>query len=145
MSAAVLSADAGVCDMKRRILLVDDDANVRAMLALLLDEIGCDVTQAADGPEALRTAEMRPWDLLVTDLNLGSAIDGEDVAREMSATRPQLPVLYVSSDCSGFRGEVGPHQRMLQKPVGARRFADTVNELLDAADNNVSNDIYSQR
>ena len=103
---------------------------MRKVFAILLTDLGCEVTQAADAADAMHRFASAPWDLLVTDLNLGSSIDGEEVARKMTRRIPRLPVLYVSSDCSAFKGEVGPNQRLLQKPIAASQFAEAVEELL---------------
>jgi len=120
--------------MRRRVLLVEDNPHVRAMFAMMLSELGCDVEEAADGLEAIHRCASPAWDLLVTDLNLGSLIDGEEVARQLTARFPGLPVLYVSGDCSAFKGGTGPKQRFLQKPIAAGQFADAVCSLLEARD-----------
>lgn len=78
-----------------RILVVDDDDNVRHLVAAYLEREGYDIAQAADGNEAVREAERTPPDLVVLDLMLPGA-SGLQVARRLSATG-DLPILMLTA------------------------------------------------
>ena len=66
------------------ILVVDDDANLRHLVAAYLKKEGYRVTEAADGPAALQAAGAGHPDLVVLDLML-PGLSGLEVARRLSA------------------------------------------------------------
>jgi CheY-like chemotaxis protein len=68
----------------RRILLVEDNADAREALALLLESWGHRVEQAADGPAGLELARADPPDVALIDVGL-PGIDGYTLAREIRA------------------------------------------------------------
>jgi DNA-binding response OmpR family regulator len=67
---------------QRRILIVDDEANIREVLARYLRQAGFATMEAADGLEALRLAHATPPDLMILDLML-PGMDGLDVCRAL--------------------------------------------------------------
>jgi CheY-like chemotaxis protein len=102
----------------REILLVDDDASVRDVVRLMLEEDGYDVTVAADGVEALELARGRRFDLLVTDTVMPS-MDGFELAAELGRTTPELRVLFTSGYAAIARDAaagLGPRAGFLGKP-----------------------------
>lgn len=80
---------------QRRILVVDDEANIRDVLAHYLEAANYSVTQAADGPEALQMMERRPADLVILDLML-PGLDGIEVCKQIRATSP-TPILLLTA------------------------------------------------
>ncbi|MEW6213252.1 MAG: ATP-binding protein [Acidobacteriota bacterium] len=80
-----------------RILLVDDDERVREALAALLEISGYEVTQAADGREALDTleADASGYHLMITDLAMPD-MDGVTLARSSLMVSPSLKVLLMT-------------------------------------------------
>jgi CheY-like chemotaxis protein len=87
-----------------RVLVVDDDAEVRAMVADLVRAEGHSVTDVGSGAEAmalLRTKE--PIDFLLTDLRM-PGMDGWQVVHLAAALRPQLR-LGVMSGTPGFNAQ----------------------------------------
>ena len=77
-------------------LIVDDERNIRATLAMCLEGIGCAVTAVASGDAALAAVEREPFDLCFLDLKLGDA-DGMDVLPKLLAARPQLAVVVITA------------------------------------------------
>ena len=78
------------------VVVVDDDADVRAMLAALLTHAGFHVRSAANGGEALDLIRDRPPDVLVTDLQM-PGVDGLDLitrARDLEQGASLAAVLY---------------------------------------------------
>ena len=55
---------------RRRILVVDDDREIRGVTRLVLEEEGYAVEEAADGEQAIRTALAQPFDLILLDVNM---------------------------------------------------------------------------
>lgn len=78
-----------------RILVVEDDDNVRRLVAAYLEGEGYEVTQAVDGTSGLADAEGSRPDLLILDLML-PGIDGLEVARRVKAVR-DVPILMLTS------------------------------------------------
>ena len=81
--------------VKQRILVVDDDAKVRALLGEMLTEQGYDVVAAADGTEALERLAETDLSLVLLDFQLPD-FDGLKVLGEVKKRRPALPVVMVS-------------------------------------------------
>ena len=78
-----------------RILVVDDDSMMRFNIAAYLEDSGYDVSEAADGPDAIMALRDQPPDLVLCDLRM-PRMDGLDVMRELHDGYPGLPVIAVS-------------------------------------------------
>jgi DNA-binding response OmpR family regulator len=80
-----------------KLLLVEDEAVLRRLIAEFLRGEGFEVIEAADGPQgASLYAGHGPFDLVLLDLNL-PLLSGVDVCRRIKAIRPQQPVLICSA------------------------------------------------
>lgn len=77
------------------ILVVDDDENLRRLVAAYLEREGFDVAEAPDGETALRLIEERPPDLILLDVMLPGT-DGHEVCRRV-ARRHDVPVLMLTA------------------------------------------------
>jgi two-component system, cell cycle sensor histidine kinase and response regulator CckA len=104
----------------RTVLLVDDDNVVVASLQHALSQAGFHVLVAADGREALLRHEhsREAIDLLITDLQM-PYMSGQDLARHLLATRPGLPIIFISGDpdAQPFPTDADfPNHVFLQKP-----------------------------
>jgi signal transduction histidine kinase len=120
------------------VLLVEDEALVRSMLAAALRGAGHRVLEAEDAGAALRqlAAESPPPDLLVTDLSMPGRT-GADLIRDARRLHPGLPAVlmtgYVGATASQTLGDVGQGPfALLHKPVDLDRFAEIVMGLLGA-------------
>lgn len=80
---------------RTRILVVDDDAQVRALLRNVLEMEGYGVSEAASGEQMFSLLEKEPVDLITLDLNLAGE-DGLALAREVRAKR-DVPIIIVSA------------------------------------------------
>ncbi len=109
-----------------RILLVEDEANVRRLMASVLRYAGYSVVEMANAEEALcLTAHAAgPFDLLVTDVVL-PGVSGPELVSKLRGDSPDLAVLYVSGYSRG-RTDVG----YLEKPFGPTALLDAVGERL---------------
>jgi DNA-binding NarL/FixJ family response regulator len=81
----------------KRILIVDDHEVLREGVKRIFDKQASAVTfgEASSGPEALRLAREKDWDIVVLDLSLGGR-NGLEVLKELKQIRPRLPVLILS-------------------------------------------------
>ncbi len=80
-----------------RLLLVEDDDELRAVMAEALVADGHDVVQAADGSHALDALAGQAFDLLLLDLGLGSGPDGIEVCRRLRGAGADLHVLVLTA------------------------------------------------
>src|SRR5690606_29515391 len=92
-----------------RILVVDDDADARESLGLLLELDGYEVAYAGDGAEAIRREEAFAPALGLPD------IDGEDVARRMRERGTSARIVALSGAPGG--GDAGPFDARVSKPA----------------------------
>lgn len=85
----------------RRVLLVDDSAEVRLLLQVLLELDGFEVTAAEDGPSGLAAAATECPDVVLLDVQL-PGLDGPDVLRALRAdpATADLPVVFLTAAAS---------------------------------------------
>ncbi len=82
--------------MLPRVLVIEDDADLRRLLRRGLEEEGFDVIQASLGRDAVALAEANPPDLLVVDIGLPDA-DGRDVTQAIRSRGVESPVLFLTA------------------------------------------------
>ena len=84
---------------RHRILVVDDEDNLRDVLVEVLKRDGHEVDSAMDGAEGLRRAEARRYDLLITDLRM-PGLEGPDLYRAVRQRYADDPprVIFMSAN-----------------------------------------------
>ncbi|HEX4698713.1 MAG TPA: response regulator transcription factor [Actinomycetes bacterium] len=82
--------------MTGRVLVVEDDHELRGVVAKGLRRAGFEVTTASDGASALRTAEGTSFDAVVLDIGLPDA-DGRDVCQALRAAGTTAPVVFLTA------------------------------------------------
>jgi DNA-binding response OmpR family regulator len=114
-----------------RILIVEDDLDLRHLFRLALTVEGFAVTEASDGLSALRAIEEDRPDLLILDLGLPT-ISGVWVQQELAAhpRTESLPILVVTGSTADVR--TSRHVRVLRKPVAPDRLVAEVRLCLQA-------------
>ena len=91
-----------------RILLVDDDASVRASAAGMLAALGHEVTEAEGGAQAMDTIRAgAPFDLLIADVAM-PGMTGQELASEVQRARAGMPVLLISGFVAAHQAQVWP-------------------------------------
>ncbi len=112
------------------VLIVEDEAAVRALGARILESLGYRVLSAADGAAALAIARSEPRiDVLLTDVVLSGPMNGREVATELVRQRPNLRVLYVSgysADVLSHAAAVETTAQVITKPYDRRQLARAV-------------------
>ncbi len=78
------------------VLIVDDEVNIRRVLAAMLKREGYEVTTAADGEQALGVLHRTPVHVVVTDLVM-PRLGGMDLLRRVSADFPDVPVIVITA------------------------------------------------
>ena len=79
------------------ILVVDDDAPLRDMLARSFTREGHTVTAVGDGQAALEATAAAPFDIILLDVALGPGLAGHDVARELRNRRNVVPIIMLTA------------------------------------------------
>jgi nitrogen regulation protein NR(I) len=82
--------------MSARILIVDDERNLRRVLAAHLKREGWDVEEAADGAEALNRLAQGAWSLVITDLKMPN-LDGLGLLERAATRYPDLPIVLITA------------------------------------------------
>src|SRR5439155_13532011 len=123
----------GAADEGRYLLVVDDNEEVRDLLALVLEEEGYSVRAVAGGDEALRLVRARRPELITLDLSLPGK-DGWAVLRELQSdpSTVTIPVLIISAFTrhleETLRGQVA---RVIPKPFYLNQIIAEVKATLD--------------
>ncbi len=86
----------GADDGKPRVLVIDDDVGMCAMLELRLTRHGFAVTTLASPAEAIALVEQREIEVVVTDINM-AGMNGLDLCKRLIETRPNLPVILITA------------------------------------------------
>lgn len=122
-----------------RVLLVEDDAEVRSIVNTFLLGLACVVEQAASAEQALllltpALGEPPQFDLLLSDIALGPGMRGTELASRAQASRPEMAVLLMS----GYSSELleadrdsPPGWELLRKPYGREELAAAMARLLN--------------
>jgi Response regulator containing CheY-like receiver, AAA-type ATPase, and DNA-binding domains len=82
--------------MKSRILIVDDEASIRALLGQHLQQEGHEVTLAADGSAGLEALGKAEFDLVLTDVRM-PGMSGLELLAEIVRTHPGVGVLMLTA------------------------------------------------
>jgi DNA-binding response OmpR family regulator len=119
-----------------RILIIDDDDQVRKMLRLTLNAAGFDVVEAQDGNVAMKFFRQDSLvDLVITDLIMPDK-EGIETIIELRRDFPQVPIIAISGG-----GRIDPDDYLilakklgakitLEKPFSRKDIIDAVNELI---------------
>jgi PAS domain S-box-containing protein len=102
-----------------RVLLVEDDEDVRLAMVEVLQRLECEVFVAASKPAALRALDAHDIDLVLSDVGLSLEGDGLALRADVERTRPGVPVVMMSglpADLLAQRYHVPPQVEILRKP-----------------------------
>jgi CheY-like chemotaxis protein len=121
---------------RRRVLVVDDEADIRTLVVRVLRDKGYEVLEAAQGAEALRMVQAQLPDLLVLDAMLPE-IHGFDVCRRIKSSPryKHIPVIMISAIYRGWRFAADLKKsygvdHFLEKPFKIADLIDRVTQLL---------------
>jgi two-component system, cell cycle sensor histidine kinase and response regulator CckA len=135
---AAPASGATVMGGRETILVVEDEVSLRRLVARILENLGYRALAAGTGAEALETlaASGGSVDLLLTDVVLPGAMQGNDVAEALLSSRPDLPVLYMSGYARKaivHAGRLDEGINLLEKPFTPEALATMVRAVLDRA------------
>ena len=122
--------------VRAHILVADDEAGIRMLVARTLQRAGYDVSSVVHGGEALALLERQHVDLLITDLVMPEK-EGIGTIMSLRRTHPDLPIIAMSGgnprgpgDFLGIAGMLGA-RRTLRKPFDCDTLLTAVRELLE--------------
>lgn len=122
---------------KKTILTIDDDADIRAALRVVLQAEGFTVGEASNGEEGLKVAQEIQPDAVLVDLMMEKVDSGQRVARELRDSGYERPIYLLSSAGDTVRYNVDARalglSGIFQKPIDPKRLADTLKVKLDQA------------
>jgi CheY-like chemotaxis protein len=78
-----------------RILIIDDEPQIRSMLRLMLERVGYEVAEAPDGIEGIRRYRENPADLIITDLIMPNK-DGIGMIIDLKKEFPKVKIIAMS-------------------------------------------------
>jgi CheY-like chemotaxis protein len=119
---------------RRTILVVDDEALIRALAVETLRDAGYTVLEAATGNDAVVIFEQHPEiDVVFTDIVM-PGIDGFMLADMAKVIRPAVRILYATGFAQRTRDHLGVvHGRILRKPYHQAELADAIAATLAAS------------
>ena len=114
------------------VLLVEDEAEVRALIREELESRGLPVRAVDTDVAAYAALEAQPggFDLLIADINLGAGTTGFDVARRARRLNPALKVIYITGQAAQIERFGVQGGEMFPKPFSPRELADRALALL---------------
>jgi CheY-like chemotaxis protein len=120
--------------MSSRILVVDDEPDVRAFITAVLKKRGYETLTAGDGREAFAIVESERPDLIILDLAMPNQ-SGTDLFRKLSKDSglSSIPVIVVSG-LAGRHLAVRTPFAVFDKPIDPDEFGETVDRALGAAE-----------
>jgi DNA-binding response OmpR family regulator len=116
-----------------RILLVEDDARLRNLVARLMRVFGFrDIAQANNGEEALEQLADKPVDLILTDMNM-PGMDGIAMVRQLRRQGDRTPVIMLTGEDDAktqARAKRVGVTHYVHKPIDADELSDTIQQTL---------------
>jgi two-component system nitrogen regulation response regulator NtrX len=119
--------------MKSRILVVDDEAEIRRSVRMILEYEGYDVLEASSGPEGVALAEREAPDLVFLDIKM-PGMDGLDALQRIKASNETLPVVIISGHgtvSTAVEATKAGAFDFIEKPLASERVLVTIRNALD--------------
>ena len=120
---------------RKRVLVVDDDAEMRGAVARILSEAGYVVEQAVDGDAAVQAQRARPADVVITDVFMPTR-DGLETIQYFHAQYPAVPIIAMTGGSPTGKideylqvARVAGARATLRKPFAAQALLDSVSAL----------------
>lgn len=117
-----------------KILAVDDSSSMRQMVTFTLKSAGHQVTEAADGQEALNKAKSQQFDLIITDVNM-PIMDGITFIKNLRGEvnykfTPMLMLTTESAADKKAQGKAAGATGWIVKPFNPDQLLNTINRVL---------------
>ncbi|MDA0747086.1 MAG: response regulator [bacterium] len=111
-----------------RVLVIDDEDNVRTPLRTILEMSGHEVDEAGNGLDGLEKFSACPADLVITDLNM-PRLNGEAFILRLRTDFPGVKIIVMTADREAISQTLGA-DAAVEKPFRLNEVLETVNRLL---------------
>jgi CheY-like chemotaxis protein len=119
-----------------RILVIDDDRDIREILVEMLTDAGYEAAEASSGREGIRLYRQAPFDLVITDLVMPEK-DGLEVVMELRRDFPKVKIITLSGNPYGSSSlktsKALGAARTLGKPFTEAQLLTAVREVLESS------------
>ena len=115
-------------DSKRRILLVDDEADIREVFKEEFLSIGWEVYEASNGLEAIELFNKTPMDVILSDVRMPKST-GIDLLTKIRAIHPTVPMVFLVSgftDLTAEQAKKSGANRLFNKPFNLSEIMDII-------------------
>ncbi len=119
--------------MKSRILVIDDEAEIRRSVRMILEYEGYEVLEASSGPDGVTMAERESPDLVFLDIKM-PGMDGLDALQRIKASNETLPVVIISGHgtvSTAVEATKAGAFDFIEKPLASERVLVTIRNALD--------------
>ncbi len=118
--------------MKKRILLVDDDAELRSCTSMILQGSGYAVSEAGSGNEGLEILRNEHIDLVISDFQMTNG-DGATLFRGIMKLPHRTPLIFFTSEEPSYVREKSGDAKLtvLVKPQGVTELREAIRALLN--------------
>ncbi len=119
--------------MKSRILVIDDEAEIRRSVRMILEYEGYEVLEASSGPDGVTMAERESPDLVFLDVKM-PGMDGLDALQRIKAANETLPVVIISGHgtvSTAVEATKAGAFDFIEKPLASERVLLTIRNALD--------------
>jgi PAS domain S-box-containing protein len=117
------------------VLVVDDEPTIRMLAMEVLEELGYEAIEAADGASGLGVLQSNARvDLLITDVGLPGGMSGRQMADLARVNRPDLKVLFITGYAENSvvgNGHLEPGMHVMTKPFALDALASRIKELIE--------------
>ena len=120
--------------MMAKIILAEDDEDMRRFLVRALERAGHAVVSFAEGASAFEEIKQNSYDLLLTDIVMPE-MDGIELARRASELDPDIKIMFITGFAAvalNSDSEAPKNAKVLAKPVHLRELVSEVNKMLAA-------------
>src|SRR5215212_5275886 len=119
--------------MKSRILVIDDEAEIRRSVRMILEYEGYEVVEASSGPEGIALVERQPPDLVFLDVKM-PGMDGLETLQRIKSANEALPVVIISGHgtvSTAVEATKAGAFDYIEKPLASERVLVTIRNALD--------------
>jgi two-component system, response regulator, stage 0 sporulation protein F len=112
-----------------RVLVVEDEYNIRLLITKILEQLRYEVTQAEHGGAALEILQQNPdFDIIISDIEM-PVIDGVSLTQELKRRYPHVRVVVISAYWDRINEAIDKGaNNYLRKPFSRQQLLDALNE-----------------
>jgi CheY-like chemotaxis protein len=116
-----------------RVLVVDDEENIRFALKRWFEAGGFDVDVAEDGVQAVEACQNHHYDVITMDLEM-PRLGGKEAFVQIREIHPEIPVIFLTGYYDRLQDPIFQHAfKVLLKPISLHELEDEVRRAVDGA------------